>query len=115
MRYFFGASLGSVLHSVAVECSSSDLVVFDAPPGSTCGQYTAAFLRGYPTYIVNPNATADCSYCPYSVGDEYLDTLNYSYGQRWWNWAVFVGFYCTKFMLVYVVVWFTKGREQRRA
>ncbi|PYH33974.1 uncharacterized protein BO87DRAFT_436541 [Aspergillus neoniger CBS 115656] len=104
MRYFFGASLGSVLHGVAVECSSSDLVVFDAPPGSTCGQYAAAFLGSNPGYIVNPNATADCSYCPYSVGDEYLDTLDYSYGQRWWNWAVFVGFCCTNFMLVYVVV-----------
>lgn len=42
MRYFFGASLGSVLHGVAVECFSSDLVVFDAPPGRPCGQYTVA-------------------------------------------------------------------------
>ncbi|GLB03458.1 hypothetical protein AtubIFM57258_008038 [Aspergillus tubingensis] len=115
MRYFFGASLGSVLHGVAVECSSSDLVVFDAPPGSTCGQYAAAFLGSNPGYIVNPNATAYCSYCPYSVSDEYLNTLDYSYGQRWWNWAVFVGFCCTNFVLVYVVVWFTKGRGQRRA
>ncbi|PWY63145.1 hypothetical protein BO83DRAFT_441681 [Aspergillus eucalypticola CBS 122712] len=115
MRYFFGASLGSVLHGVAVECSSNDLVVFDAPPGSTCGQYTAAFLGSNPGYIVNPSATADCSYCPYSVGDKYLDTLDYSYGQRWCIWAVFVGFCCTNFVLVYVVVWFTKGRGQRRA
>ncbi|OJJ69859.1 hypothetical protein ASPBRDRAFT_642655 [Aspergillus brasiliensis CBS 101740] len=114
MRYFFGASLGSVLHGAPVHCASSDLVTFDAPPGDTCGQYAAAFLESNPGYLVNPNATADCSYCPYSVGDEYLATLDYSYGQRWWNWAVFVGFCCTNFVLLFAVVWFTKGRGQRR-
>ncbi|GKZ20907.1 hypothetical protein AbraIFM66951_009229 [Aspergillus brasiliensis] len=114
MRYFFGASLGSVLHGVPVHCASSDLVTFDAPPGDTCGQYAAAFLESNPGYLVNPNATADCSYCPYSIGDEYLATLDYSYGQRWWNWAVFVGFCCTNFVLLFAIVWFTKGRGQRR-
>ncbi|GKZ32207.1 hypothetical protein AbraIFM66950_001417 [Aspergillus brasiliensis] len=72
MHYFFGATLGSVLHGVPVHCASSDFVTFDAPPGDTCGRYAAAFLDSNPGYLVNANATADCLYCPYSIGDEYL-------------------------------------------
>ncbi|PYI35356.1 hypothetical protein BP00DRAFT_442879 [Aspergillus indologenus CBS 114.80] len=122
MRYFFGATVGVVLHDVPVHCGSADLVRFEPPPGLTCGQYVGPsgsgggqlYLDQNPGYLVNPNATAACEYCPYIVGDDYLSTLEYGYGQRWWNWAAFLGFCCSNFVLLYGVVWLTKGREQRR-
>ncbi|RAH84602.1 ABC transporter-like protein [Aspergillus japonicus CBS 114.51] len=122
MRYFFGATVGVVLHDVPVHCGVSDLVRFEPPPGLTCGQYAGPsgsgggrlYLDQNPGYLVNPNATADCGYCPYMVGDDYLATLEYGYDQRWWNWAAFLGFCCSNFVLLYGVVWLTKGRGQRR-
>ncbi|PYI10970.1 hypothetical protein BO78DRAFT_448489 [Aspergillus sclerotiicarbonarius CBS 121057] len=114
MRYFFGATVGTVLHDVPVVCRQSELVAFDPPPGQTCGQYAMAFLESSVGHLVNGNATTNCEYCAYSVGDEYLDTLQFSYGQRWWNWAVFLGFCCANVMLLFGIMWFTKGRGQRR-
>ena len=114
MRYFFGATVGTVLHDVPVVCRPTELVSFDPPPGQTCSQYAMAFLESSVGYVVNGNATANCEYCAYSVGDDYLDTLDFSYGQRWWNWAVFLGFCCTNVMLLFGIMWFTKGRGQRR-
>ncbi|XHG06612.1 hypothetical protein AWENTII_009799 [Aspergillus wentii] len=114
MRYWFGATVGSVLHGVPVSCKETDLTFFDPPSGQTCGEYARSFLDASVGYLTNGDATADCAYCQYSVGDDYLDTLDYAYSERWWNWAVFLGFCLTNIVLLYGIMWWTTGRTQRR-
>jgi ABC-type multidrug transport system permease subunit len=66
----------NALHGVQVTCTKDELVVFQPPQGETCMSYAGEWLRGTTGYISNPNATADCSYCQYANGDEYLNFLN---------------------------------------
>ncbi|KAJ5609826.1 hypothetical protein N7528_009092 [Penicillium herquei] len=79
----------------------------------TCATYAQRFLESSAGYLVNGNDTQDCAYCEYTTGDDYTATLDYTYGQHWWNWAVFLGFCLTNFALIYVVMYWTKGRLQR--
>jgi hypothetical protein len=44
--------------------------------------------------LLNPDATSVCKYCRYSVSDQYLQTLNMSFDDRWRNFG---------FMCIYIV------------
>ncbi|CAG7930861.1 unnamed protein product [Penicillium olsonii] len=114
MRYFFGATVGTSLHNVSVVCEPSELTIFDPPTDQTCGSYAQTFLETSSGYLLNANATHSCEYCQYSVGDNYLATLDYAYSEHWWNWAVFLGFCITNLLLLLPIMWWTKGRLQRR-
>lgn len=58
-------------------------------------------------YIANPDATADCAYCQYKVGDEYLARINASFSYLWRNfgfiWA-YILFNIAGMIVVYYVV-----------
>ncbi|CAG7923629.1 unnamed protein product [Penicillium olsonii] len=114
MRYWFGATVGTSLHNLPVVCKPDELAVFDPPAGQTCGSYAQSFLETSGGYLLNLNATDNCEYCQYSYGDDYVATLDWGYHQHWWNWAVFLGFCMTNVLLLYIIVWWTKGRLQRR-
>ncbi|KAL4963356.1 ABC transporter-like protein [Aspergillus stella-maris] len=81
-----------------------DLARFIPPAGSSCAEYAASFLGINPGYSVNGDARDVCAYCKYSSGDDYVATLDFAYGDRWRDWAVFLGFCLTN---VGVVVWGT--------
>ncbi|AQZ16916.1 hypothetical protein BZL39_K05110 [Zygosaccharomyces parabailii] len=87
--YFIQNLVAIVLHKKPVECKKKELSYFDPPAGKTCGQYMEKFLQNSPGYISNPNATSNCGYCQVSVGDQYLEQRNVSYGNLWRNF----GFY----------------------
>lgn len=105
LRYFFGGTVSSVLHGIKAHCKQSDLTIFDSPVGMTCYEYAADFLSQSPGYLTNPNATNSCAYCKYSYGDNYSDTLDYRYSQRWWNWAVLLGFGLANILCVWFFTW----------
>ena len=57
----------------------------------TCEGYLGPFLASPANLgqLLNPNATSDCEYCRFSIGDAYLATLNMYWSQRWRNFAIF--------------------------
>lgn len=117
-RWFFGGSTSNLLRPVPVNCSATDLAVFDPPSGQSCADYAAAFLARSTGYLVNPDATADCGYCPYSAGSEYAATMDFHVGQKWRDWGVFLVFAAvSNVALIYFVTWFTRvrGRQTRGA
>lgn len=40
-------------------------------------------------YIENPDATSDCAYCIYEVGDNYLTHISSKYSYLWRNFGIF--------------------------
>lgn len=116
MTFFFESTVSTVLHGVNVHCEPADLAVFDPPSGQTCEQYLKGYLAQNPGYLENPTATQSCGYCKYSVGDDYSRSLDFYYEDRWRDWAVFLGFCITNFLLVYLVTWLhrVKMRQWRK-
>jgi len=61
--------------------------------------------------LLNPEATADCSYCPLKSADQVLARSDMYYDQRWRNWAigfafiVFNGAFVFGFYFVKVQPW----------
>jgi ATP-binding cassette, subfamily G (WHITE), member 2, SNQ2 len=81
--YWIGGVLAATLDGSPVRCDVSETARFDAPPGQTCSEYAGAFASSAGGYLLNPNATADCQYCPYSSGNQYLSTLNIDASEKW--------------------------------
>jgi ABC-type multidrug transport system permease subunit len=91
--------LAATLTGQPVRCAPSEAAYFSPPAGQTCGDFAGAFVREAGRgYLMNPNATADCGYCPYATGDEYLATLGISPDTKWRNFGIFLVFCFTNWL-----------------
>lgn len=91
--YLIGGLVANSLSGMTVTCAQSELNIFNPPTGQTCQSFAGAFVE-VSGKLLNPNATSACEYCRYSIGDQYLQTLNMSFDDRWRNFG---------FMFVYIV------------
>ena len=82
--YLVGGLLGGVMWDVKVECQPSEFVTFSAPNGQTCGEYMADFLSSQAGYLLDSNATSQCSFCQYSTGADYAKTFNIN--EKYYAW-----------------------------
>lgn len=106
LTYLVGGMAASGLSGKPIVCSSSELATFQPPPppplsssgeSVTCGTYLGPFLRGGGAAgtLLNPDATADCSYCPLRSADQVLARSWIFYEDRWFDWALgfaYIGF-----------------------
>lgn len=82
--YLIGGLLEPVVFDVDVKCRQDELTQIPLPSGTTCGEYMADFLSSSAGYIVDPNNSSSCEYCPYSTGADYLRTMNIN--ERYYGW-----------------------------
>ncbi|GMM56132.1 hypothetical protein DAKH74_027480 [Maudiozyma humilis] len=90
--YFIQSLVGIMLHKKPVICAKDELTYFDPPTGQTCGEYMAPFLKYGTGYVKNENATTNCAYCQYSVGDEYLAFISAPYSNLWRNFGFYFAY-----------------------
>lgn len=98
--------LAAVLGNQPVRCVTGETTIFNPPPNLSCGAYANPLLTQ--GYITNPNAVANCEYCQYSSGAEYLSTINVSPSDKWRNFGIFLVFVCTNYLLVYFFIYFVR-------
>jgi ATP-binding cassette, subfamily G (WHITE), member 2, SNQ2 len=66
-----------------ITCVDDEFTVFNPPSGQTCQEWAGAFISAVGGYIDNQDATSDCRYCQYRVGDEFFTPLNIRFSNRW--------------------------------
>ncbi|KAG0325998.1 hypothetical protein BGZ99_010292 [Dissophora globulifera] len=99
-HYIVEGMIATQLFNLPVICNTNEFNIFQPPAGQTCGAYIANFLETAPGYVNNPDASADCQYCQYSVGQEFYAKLNMSFGHRWRN----LGFACMYLVANIVII-----------
>lgn len=80
------------LHDLPVRCTTAELNLFSAPAGQTCGEYMSAFFAAGGAGYITDNSTSDCSYCAYSVGDQFYEPLSISFDTRWRDLGILIAF-----------------------
>ncbi|KAL7624981.1 ATP-binding cassette transporter snq2 [Parahypoxylon ruwenzoriense] len=108
--YWIGGMLAATLDGIPVQCDPSETAQFDAPPNQTCQSYAGEFARAAGGYLLNPDATSGCEYCPYSVGNQYLETLNIRAGEKWRDFGIFLAFCVSNWALVYFFIYTVRVR-----
>ena len=92
LTYLVSAMTSTGLHSLSIDCSSTELSVFDPPNDLTCGVYLEQYLTLSPGRLLNPSARDGCEYCPISNADQFLATSNIYWEDRWRNYGIVLGY-----------------------
>lgn len=110
--YFVGGVLSSTLVNQDVRCADHEAAHFKPPSGKTCAEFANDFIktagRGY---LIDPNATDMCGYCPYSDGTEYLASLHIEPSQKWRDFGIFLAFCISNWALVYFFIYTVRVRR----
>ncbi|PLB53830.1 pleiotropic drug resistance protein, ABC superfamily [Aspergillus steynii IBT 23096] len=106
-NYLMGSMLTFTIFDVEVKCKDSEFALFDPPNGTTCGDYLSTFMQGIGSRmnLLDPEATEGCRVCQYTMGSDYLSTINlkdYYYG--WRDAAIVALFALSSYALVYVLM-----------
>lgn len=106
-NYMMGSLLVFADFDWQVECKETEFARFDPPSGQTCARYLEAWLQGpgLGNNLVNPDATSQCKVCQYTVGRDYLATINLGdsvYG--WRDAGICVIFALSGYALVYLLM-----------
>ncbi|CAE6385299.1 unnamed protein product [Rhizoctonia solani] len=80
------------LHGLSIICNANEFSVFQPPSGETCLQWAGDFVNATVGYLDNPNATSDCRYCPYSLGDDFYVGLDIKFDDRWRELGIMLAF-----------------------
>ncbi|KAM9960229.1 hypothetical protein ACTFIW_009357 [Dictyostelium discoideum] len=115
-RYFMEGIVTNVLKHTDVECTTEDFTHFTNPEavnGVTCKQYFPITkpLTGY-VEAINEGDESKCGYCLYNNGEEYYNTLGWSFENRWRNLAILICFWIFNILMVITFVYIT--RKPRR-
>lgn len=90
ITYFTSAMLAVGVGNTEISCSKKEYLHFDPPSGTTCGQYMKPYISYASGYLLDGDATADCSFCRLKYTNTYLETSSIFYSQRWRNWGIFL-------------------------
>ena len=97
--------LAKTMTGIPVRCTPDETAKFFAPPGMSCVQYAGAFAKEAGGYLLNPESNGTCEYCMFSVGDDYLKTLNVTNGEAWRDFGIFLVFVISNWALVYFFIY----------
>lgn len=95
LTYLVSGLVSTGLGGRDVECSQTELSVFQPPAGQTCAVYLQEYLATSVGYLSNPQATADCGVCSVSTANQLLAGDSIYYSERWRNYGIgfaYIGF-----------------------
>lgn len=101
-----GGMVVTELHDRPVICDADEFLPFNAPSGSTCGEYMADFFSAGGAGYIKDNATSACDYCSYSVGDQFYTGLGLDFDNRWRDLGIFAAFIGSNLIILLLAVSF---------
>lgn len=103
--WWISGVLAKTLHGVPVMCTVEQTAQFTPPAGSTCAEYAGAYAASAGGYFLDATSTTLCQYCPYTVGDQYLNLLNIKASDAWRDFGIFMAFVVSNYALVYFFIY----------
>ncbi|CEL55831.1 hypothetical protein RSOLAG1IB_01843 [Rhizoctonia solani AG-1 IB] len=111
LTYLIEGLLVNGIGNMDLTCSPTEIQTIVPPSGQTCSSYMSQYISTAGGYLVNPNASSDCQFCPQSTTDTYLTSLNMSYSHRWRNVGIMIAFVAFNVFLVYAGTWLFRVRR----
>ncbi|KAL7416336.1 putative ATP-binding cassette transporter [Mrakia frigida] len=92
------------LHDLKVVCLQSELKIFNPPPGQTCTQWASEYVSAVGGYLTNTSAeaTSNCEFCPYALGDQFYGPLGIDFSTRWRDIGILIAFLVFNVMVTLV-------------
>lgn len=96
----------TALHDLPVRCRDNEFNTFTSPPGQNCGDYMQNYFDAGGIGYIADNATSNCQYCAYKVGDQYYENLGMTFDNRWRDLGIFIAFVGSNLLILIMAVSF---------
>lgn len=106
--YLVQGMLSASVANTAVVCASNELLTFQPLDGQTCGEYMDPYIASQGGYLLNGNATSDCSFCSTSSTNTFLASVSAYYDQRWRNFGIMWAFIIFNIFAALGVYWLAR-------
>lgn len=88
--YIVEGFLGSALANAPVVCAPEEILRFTPANGTTCAAYLSDYMSvaGGNLIGTSSESTEECSYCPMSNTNPFLQGINVNFDNRWRNFGI---------------------------
>lgn len=114
--YFVEGFLGAALANARATCASNEWLLFNAPDGTTCGNYLESYLSVAPGFLEDSSATDQCRYCQIGETNTFLSGVNIHYANRWRDFGlmwVFTMFNLAAAIFLYWLIRVPKAKKSK--
>ncbi|KAH7121877.1 ABC-2 type transporter-domain-containing protein [Dactylonectria estremocensis] len=115
LAYWISAVLSTGLANVQVTCASNEYTTISLPDGQTCGDYMSDYISRAGGYLLDPEATDDCSYCKMKDTSVFLSSISAEYTHRWRNFGIlwaYIAFNIVAALGLYYLARMPKGKKK---
>lgn len=112
--YIVDGILSVGLANTKLTCASIEYLHFDPPSGQTCAQYMSSYISLAGGYLLDENATSDCSYCTVADTNVYLKSLNSSYSHRWRNFGILWAYIVFNVVAAIFLYWLARVPKNKK-
>jgi len=103
--YLVSAVLSTGLANANITCASNEYLTFDPQPGKTCMEYMQPYITSAGGYLLNPDATSNCSFCGISNTNTILESVNSSYSTAWRNFGILWAYVVFNVIMALFLYW----------
>ncbi|KAF5011625.1 hypothetical protein FDECE_2288 [Fusarium decemcellulare] len=111
--YLVGGVLSTAVGNADLVCADNELLSFKPVNGSNCGEYMAEFQERYGGYLIDEKATSECSFCPMSETNTYLDSISVHYADRWRNFGILWVYVLFNILAAMLIYWLARVPKKR--
>jgi ABC-type multidrug transport system permease subunit/ABC-type multidrug transport system ATPase subunit len=115
--YLVSGVMSTGLANTKVVCADIEYLHFNPPSGETCASYMNDYINSYGGYLLDANASTNCSFCSLSSTNAFLADVSSYYSQRWRNFGlmfVYIGFNVVGAIFFYWLVRVPKNSKKAK-
>lgn len=86
--YLISGIMSAAVAGADATCAANEYLQLPVPSNSTCGDFLGPFVDYAGGYLVDPFSTDSCQYCSVSSTDQFLDSFQIYYSERWRNFGL---------------------------
>lgn len=112
--YFVEGFLGTAISNAKATCASNEFLRFNAPNGSTCGDYMQNYLDLAGGYLLDPGSITNCDFCQVAETNKFLAGVNISFANRWRNFGIMWAFVVFNIAAAILLFWLTRVPKSKK-
>ncbi|ORY83753.1 putative multidrug resistance ABC transporter [Protomyces lactucae-debilis] len=112
--YLVSSMLSVGIANAPVTCSQVELLRFNAPSGTSCGEFMNDFITAAGGYLVDPLASV-CEYCRISETNTFLAAVSSKYAHRWRNFGILWLYILANIVGAIFLYWLARVPRTRKA
>lgn len=113
--YIVSSVLSVGLAQTDIVCSDIEELHLSPPlANQTCQEFLGPYAQFAHGRVMNPEATTDCRYCPAARTDDYLNTIDVRFSDRWMNIGVLFAYVGFNFVAGIFLYWLARVPKRSR-